>query len=119
MLGMMTAMMDKVKSAATGRNPKFYAREREFLKANPRCAGCGRASQTAHHSIPFHIRPDLEMDETLWVPFCRDCHFVDGHSCNWNHWVKDLKTLLTNKINSVCIRKEDDDAAQNPVHSKP
>jgi 5-methylcytosine-specific restriction endonuclease McrA len=71
----------------SARDPRFRSAEREFIRRNPVCAGCGGSATTAHHVIPFHVRPDLEMDESNWAPVCPDCHFVDGHARNWRKWV--------------------------------
>jgi hypothetical protein len=49
----------------------------------------GRRSLIAHHEVPFHIAPDLELVETNLIPLCEakrfgiNCHFLIGHVGNW------------------------------------
>ena len=62
------------------RSPRWPAVSRAFLRGAS-CIACGqREGLTAHHVIPFHVRPDLELDERNLVPLCSDrCHIVFGH----------------------------------------
>lgn len=54
---------------------------REHLEREPACAACGRRKDLeVHHIIPFHERPDLELDDGNLVTLCADpCHLVFGH----------------------------------------
>ena len=52
----------------------------EFVRRHPRCEACGSAYQlNVHHVIPFHERPDLELDEGNLITLCREHHFRIGH----------------------------------------
>jgi len=60
-----------------------------FLKGRC-CAVCGgRRSLIAHHCVPFHLAPDLELVESNLIPLCEakrygiNCHFLIGHIGNW------------------------------------
>lgn len=43
----------------------------------------------AHHIIPFHLAPDLELDESNLLPLCEagkygiNCHLLIGHVGNF------------------------------------
>ena len=63
------------------RSPKWPGIRKSFLKANPKCAACGKDAKPgglqAHHRIPFHYcialkRPDLELDERNLIALCED-----------------------------------------------
>ena len=59
-----------------------------IIKAQPTCIICGGCeSLEAHHLKPFHLFPELEMEETNIAVLCdkpgRCCHFVWGHFYNW------------------------------------
>ncbi len=54
------------------------------------CAVCGgRKHLVAHHKIPFHLAPDLELVESNLVPLCEaekygiNCHLLIGHVGNF------------------------------------
>ena len=65
----------------SGKWPRFL---RELLAAHPNCRGCGRKAETGHHLVPFHERPDLELEPANVVPVCVPCHFVVCHGSSWN-----------------------------------
>lgn len=57
----------------------------EFLRGKS-CLVCGgRRSLVAHHEIPFHLAPDLELIESNLMPLCEsgrygiNCHLLIGH----------------------------------------
>ncbi len=71
------------------RSGKWRRVRDEFLKGK-RCASCGgRRSLVAHHIIPFHLAPDLELDVSNLLPLCEakrfgiNCHLLLGHVGNW------------------------------------
>jgi len=57
----------------------------QWLKGK-RCVVCGGKKRVqAHHMLPFHLWPQLAMEERLWLPVCRgnpqlDCHCAIGHA---------------------------------------
>ena len=68
---------------------------------------CGRRFLIAHHIVPFHLAPDLELDPTNLLALCEakrygiNCHLLVGHLGNflrsnpfvvanaayWNHMI--------------------------------
>lgn len=68
---------------------KDWARLSKLYLIGKTCLVCGgKFRLVAHHKIPFHERPDLEMDETNWAPLCEarpsmNCHISLGHYGNW------------------------------------
>ena len=64
---------------------------REHLKREPACQACRTGDKLeVHHIHPFHLRPELELDDSNLVTLCEkpghDCHFVFGHFHNWRRW---------------------------------
>lgn len=54
------------------------------VKAGSRCAYCRKTHDLeAHHIVPFHLQPALELVEANLVVLCRWCHFVIGHFGDW------------------------------------
>ena len=52
----------------------------EFVRRHPRCEACGSGYQlNVHHIKPFHIYPELELDEGNLITLCREHHFRIGH----------------------------------------
>jgi 5-methylcytosine-specific restriction protein A len=77
--------------APTGakRSSKWRLVRNEFLKGN-QCLVCeGKKSLIAHHEIPFHLAPDLELEESNLIALCEsgrygiNCHLLIGHLGNW------------------------------------
>jgi len=67
------------------RSSKWPSVRAAHLKAHPACEACGgRDSLEVHHIQPFHIRPELELDQTNLITLCgADCHLVFGHLHAW------------------------------------
>ena len=79
----------KLKTQGSKRSPKWARVRKAHLKANPRCAVCNSKKKLeAHHIIPFHMRPDLELDRTNLITMCEskktlNCHLIVGHFGNY------------------------------------
>ncbi|MEP3478013.1 MAG: hypothetical protein ABJZ55_02085 [Fuerstiella sp.] len=65
----------------------------EYLKGHPECACCGGTKKLrVHHRLPFHLRPDLELDPENLMTLCEagkfgiNCHFLLGHLGNWKRF---------------------------------
>ena len=75
---------------------------RDFLKKHPICSVCnGKKKLEVHHKQPFHLHPDLELDQTNLITLCENekfvnCHLFVGHLGNFKSWninvVEDAKT---------------------------
>lgn len=68
-----------------GRAGSWPRVRREHLEREPACVACGRdAELEVHHVVPYHERPELELDPGNLCTLCSDpCHFVWGHLLNW------------------------------------
>lgn len=55
----------------------------EHLRAHPVCEACGGdESLQVHHVMPFHLHPELELDEANLITLCMgpdECHLKLGH----------------------------------------
>ena len=61
----------------------------EFLRGRC-CEICGgKRFLVAHHEIPFHLAPDLELEPSNLIALCEakrygiNCHLLVGHVGNW------------------------------------
>ena len=56
----------------------------------PACEACGEEDPDAelevHHVQPFHLHPDLELEEKNVVVLCmkHGCHLAFGHNYDWH-----------------------------------
>jgi hypothetical protein len=80
------------------RSPKWQAFRNKLVK-NGKCAICGTAnSLSLHHKKPFHLFPELELDEKNLVILCEspshNCHFIFGHMMNWSMYNHDLDNTV-------------------------
>jgi 5-methylcytosine-specific restriction protein A len=61
--------------------------QKDFLSKNPVCAICGASDKlNVHHKKPFHLHPELELDETNLITLCmsaKECHLMIGHGDNF------------------------------------
>lgn len=68
------------------RSSKWEKVRLEHLQIEAVCAWCGQSDVKkleVHHIKPFHVYPNLELEQSNLITFCRFCHFVVGHNCNW------------------------------------
>lgn len=106
-------------AANTPRNSKFEGEAKKWL-VGKKCMICGGTLKLmAHHKYPFHLFPDLEMDENYWRPLCEgdhrlNCHLLVGHGGNFegfNPLVDEFAGLIqfllrTNSVLLSAIRQE-------------
>lgn len=70
------------------RSSKWPKVRAAHIAKNPNCEACGTTRDPeAHHIIPFHVQPRLELDSFNLMTLCGDdannCHFVIGHGTDW------------------------------------
>jgi len=83
----------KVRDAAAGiekpRSPLWPKTEKAYRKLHPVCECCGsKVKLNVHHKKPFHLYPELELDETNLITLCMDkeCHLKIGHGDNFKDY---------------------------------
>lgn len=85
-------MTDRVagKAPPGARRSSGWSKVRNAFLKGRRCAVCGgKKSLVAHHKIPFHLAPDLELDPDNLIPLCEakrfgiNCHLLIGHVGNF------------------------------------
>lgn len=90
--------------AAWPRSGKWRGVRDKHLEAFPDCAACGGTKMlNVHHKMPFHLRPELELDPANLITLCEvpshACHFALGHCFNWSaynpHVEEDAARLLS------------------------
>jgi hypothetical protein len=69
---------------AAPRSSRWKSFRDAFVADHPECEACGaRYRLNVHHVIPFHERPDLELEESNLIVLCvspdHNCHFLLGH----------------------------------------
>ena len=75
-------LLDRVQGKAEKgqkRSSSWSKVRREFME-NAACESCMRGSKRhmleAHHIVPFHVAPDLELDPDNLICLCRRCHLL-------------------------------------------
>ena len=84
------------------RSPKWDATRKKHLKLYPECEFCGnKANLSVHHILPFHLRPDLELEESNLITLCEksdkygwSCHYLLGHSLDWHGFVPTVRKVI-------------------------
>lgn len=81
-------MIFSTKKPRARRSGKWSGLRNRFLKGK-RCAVCEGVKQLeAHHVIPFHVNPDLELAPSNLLALCEgrksiNCHLIIGHLGNY------------------------------------
>ena len=72
------------------RSPKWSGVRKSALINNPFCECCGSTKLLqVHHRIPFHLKPELELDPKNLIVLCMDkteCHLLVGHGNNFKKY---------------------------------
>jgi len=100
------------------RSSKWTKLQKDFLEKNPVCALCGGTERlNVHHKKPFHLYPELELDENNLITLCmgdKDCHLVIAHGNNFSYYCSNIDLYIkqyklgskTFKELSVLAKKE-------------
>ena len=64
------------------------------------CRYCGNLNNLeVHHIQPFHLYPELELDEDNLITLCegmfKECHLKQGHLGNYKKYNPDIKKIAT------------------------
>lgn len=74
------------------RNPNWTRLSQLWAKDHP-CVFTGQTASevrlVVHHIVPFHVRPDLEMDERNWLSVVEPWHLYACHAGNYQNWVEE------------------------------
>ena len=85
------------------RSPKWEEVRGQYRKKNPLCAVCGNWKVEIHHIKPFHLYPELELDESNFISLCEVHHFWFGHLGSYksfNESVREDSKIWNEKIKS-------------------
>ena len=66
---------------------------KKFVKKNSFCAVCGSKKKLqVHHIKPFHLYPELELDENNLIVLCgKRCHLLFGHLGSFHSYNLNIK----------------------------
>lgn len=78
------------------RSPRWREVRARHIALNPKCAVCGTKSKvlspnSVHHRIPFHLNPEMELDEINLITLCPPHHLLLGHLMSFKSWNKDIE----------------------------
>lgn len=79
------------------RSPHWGRVEREHRLLEPGCVACGYKGKglQVHHIHPFHLHPELELDQHNLITLCqvkgRDHHLLLGHLDEWESYNAHVK----------------------------
>jgi 5-methylcytosine-specific restriction endonuclease McrA len=72
------------------RSSKWSGVRKAALINQPCCAACGSTSLLqVHHMQPFHLHPELELDQRNLIVLCmgkNECHLLLGHGDNFKKY---------------------------------
>lgn len=96
------------KSKSKKRSSRWDEVRDDFILSHPTCAACGSINRLqVHHILPFHLHPELELEESNLITLCMDieeCHLNIGHGGSYKCYnpsvIKNAKEYLNNKDKS-------------------
>ena len=70
------------------RSSKWPTVRKHHLQKEDRCQWCGgRENLQVHHRFPFHLQPQLELEDSNLITLCEkpgeNCHLIHGHNDDW------------------------------------
>lgn len=84
------------------RSPEWARLSKAYKRKIGVCEGCGYPHfLQVHHIIPFHIRPDLELESWNWIVLCepphrvRKCHLILGHLGDFKQYNPDVEKMAS------------------------
>lgn len=82
---------DDLITAGVPRSGKWPAVRKRHLELEPACAACGtKKLLNVHHVRPFHLFPELELEDTNLITLCEspshNCHLIHGHLLSWRSY---------------------------------
>lgn len=87
------------------RSSQWRSTERKFRALHPGCRVCGTDKNVeVHHKLPFHDRPDLELDLGNLISLCRIHHQWWGHLGDWKSFNPDVEADATAWARKITAR---------------
>lgn len=83
------------------RDSEWDALSLRFRKANKTCWGCARPTKVAHHVLPFHKYPALELVVANLAAVCDLCHLCICHCGDFQLWDPTCRTRLAEHLARV------------------
>ena len=89
------------------RSPEWSHVRGEWIKKHPTCAACGNDKKVqVHHKKPFHLYPELELDNKNFISLCEDKsrgndHLHLGHLGNWENFNPNIEQDAADKLARV------------------
>ena len=93
-------------AAGRPRNPGWKKLSKLLKDEYPFCQCCDEPTTVIHHCVPFHVSPELELDETNLIALCDACHLRIGHGCNFRCWLPDCRRLAGTIRAAIAARSE-------------
>lgn len=92
MKNLLTLVTDTLKGKPVAlRSPQWETVRKKHLLNEPTCRACnGREKLQVHHIKPFHLFPELELQDSNLVTLCehpdKECHLLIGHLGNFKNY---------------------------------
>jgi len=111
---------NKDKGVDKERSPHWPSVQHHFIQKHPSCAACGSTQHlNVHHVQPFHLHPELELEESNLITLCmdNDCHLLIGHGDSFKAYNpnvrEDAASVLQNVSNLKVVLKETAEKAKS------
>lgn len=97
--------------AAHPRSSKWPNVRKAHLEKEGACAACGTTKNLeVHHVQPFHLFPDLELEQSNLITLCETTshndHFLFGHCLNWRQFNPNVRDDAARALAMIQNRKD-------------
>jgi len=105
---MITRIINSIKEKLNGkplslRSTHWETTRKNHLKLQPFCVACGKVQDLqVHHKQPFHLHPELELDQNNLITLCEEkseqCHLKIGHLGDWKSFNPNVEKDAQEKL---------------------
>lgn len=106
------------------RSPQWHGVRMTAIKDNPKCACCGDTTNLqVHHLVPFHTKPELELDPKNLVVVCmgkNECHILIAHGDSFKRYNPYLAADIKNiQAGTISLQEAAQRAKANSLLNEP
>lgn len=108
----------KTKINDYSRSPKWSSVRKEHLINEPMCRACGRKKDLeVHHIMPYHIKPEDELNPSNLITLCSNCHLLFGHLMDYKSWNENVVEDCNNFSSKIKNRPYNEKSYQKPINN--
>ena len=107
-----TITNDGERTHGSERSPHWPTVRKSYLEKHPLCECCGGHEKlNVHHVHPFHLHPELELEESNLITLCEgdqvNCHLAIGHLFNFKLYNPEVRKTSAELLELFTKKKQE------------